>query len=140
LEAENVKELADLHKQLQNLAGTMDLTFNQYTFGMKTAFKNFLPFNIDHLKENRVLQSTAASYLIPFVSKQLNDPNGIFMGVNAFNNSLVFIDPFTSRNNNVNIFGVSGSGKSVTAKILKHLNYYYHIKFTVFITQLKMLY
>lgn len=123
LEAENVKELADLHKQLQNLAGTMDLTFNQYTFGMKTAFKNFLPFNIDHLKENRVLQSTAASYLIPFISKQLYDPNGIFMGVNAFNNSLVFIDPFTSRNNNVNIFGVSGSGKSVTAKILMNRLY-----------------
>ena len=72
----------------------------------------------DHLNENKILQSTAASYLMPFVSKQLSDPNGIFMGVNAYNNSLVFIDPFTSRNNNINIFGVSGSGKSVTAKIL----------------------
>ncbi len=123
LEAADEKELAELHKQLQNLAGTMDLTFNQYTFGMKTAFKNFLPFSTDHLKENRILQSTAASYLMPFISKQLNDPNGIFMGANAFNNSLVFIDPFTSRNNNINIFGVSGSGKSVTAKILMNRLY-----------------
>jgi len=118
LEADTEEKLNDLHKELQNITGGMDMTFNRYTFGQKKAFQNFLPFTIDHLKENRILQSTAVSYLLPFVSKQLDDPNGIFMGVNAYNNSLVFIDPFTSRNNNVNIFGVSGSGKSVTSKIL----------------------
>lgn len=123
LEANDEKKLSQLHKTLQNIAGSMDMTFNQYTFGQKTAFKNFLPFNIDHLKENRILQSTAVSYMVPFVSKQLNDPNGIFLGVNAYNNSLVFIDPFTSRNSNINIFGVSGSGKSVTAKILMNRLY-----------------
>jgi type IV secretory pathway VirB4 component len=123
LEAEDEKQLSALHKQLQNTASSMDLTFNQYTFGQKKAFKNFLPFAEDHVKENRILQSTAASYLMPFVSKQLQDPKGIFLGVNAYNNSLVFIDPFTSRNNNINIFGVSGSGKSVTSKILMNRLY-----------------
>jgi len=123
LEAEDEKELVKLHKQLQNITGTMDMTFNQYTYGQKKAFKNFLPFNLDHVQENRILQSTAASYLLPFVSKQLNDPEGIFMGVNAYNNSLAFVNPFTSRNNNINIFGVSGSGKSVTAKILMNRLY-----------------
>lgn len=123
LEAEDEKELIKLHKQLQNIMGTMDLTFNQYTYGQKKAFKNFLPFNIDHVQENRILQSTAASYLLPFVSKQLNDPEGIFVGVNAYNNSLAFVNPFTSRNNNINIFGVSGSGKSVTSKILMNRLY-----------------
>jgi type IV secretory pathway VirB4 component len=101
----------------------MDITFNQYTYGHKQAFKNMLPFNHDAIRENRILQSTAASYLMPFVSKQLNDPDGICMGVNSYNNSLVFINPFTSRNNNINIFGVSGSGKSVTAKMLIHRLY-----------------
>jgi conjugal transfer ATP-binding protein TraC len=123
LDADNIKELTGLHKQLQNIAGSMDITFNQYTFGHKKAFKNFLPFVTDHVKENRILQSTAVSYLMPFVSKQLNDPDGIFMGINAYDNSLVFIDPFTSRNNNINIFGVSGSGKSVTSKILMNRLY-----------------
>ncbi|QQS43859.1 ATP-binding protein [Candidatus Roizmanbacteria bacterium] len=123
LEAEDENELKAYHKELQTIAGSMDLTFNQYTFGHKQAFKNFLPFTQDHLQENRILQSTAVSYLMPFVSKQLNDPDGIFMGVNAYNESLVFIDPFTSRNNNVNIFGVSGSGKSVTSKVLMNRLY-----------------
>jgi len=123
LDAENEAKLNEMHKQLQNITGSMDLTFNQYTYGHKQAFKNFMPFNQDFLHENRILQSTAVSYLMPFVSKQLQDPNGILMGVNAYNDSLVFIDPFTSRNNNVNIFGVSGSGKSVTAKILMNRLY-----------------
>ncbi len=123
LEAQDEKELSALHKQLQNITGTMDITFNQYTYGQKKAFKNFLPFNIDHIQENRILQSTAASYLLPFVSKQLNDPEGVFIGVNAYNNSLAFVNPFTSRNNNINIFGVSGSGKSVTSKILMNRLY-----------------
>jgi hypothetical protein len=123
LEGKSEAELTHLQKELQNITGAMDITFNQYTFGHKKAFKNFLPFNIDHVKENRILQSTAASYLMPFVSKQLNDPEGIFMGVNAYNNSLVFIDPFTSRNNNINILGVSGSGKSVTSKTLMNRLY-----------------
>ena len=123
LEAEDEKQLNELHKQLQTIAGSMDLTFNQYTFGQKQGYKNFLPFNQDHVQENRILQSTAVSYLMPFVSKQLNDQTGIFMGINAYNESLVFIDPFTSRNNNVNIFGVSGSGKSATSKILMNRMY-----------------
>jgi len=123
LEADSKKELDALHKELQNIAGSMDLTFNQYTFGQKQAFKNFLPFAQDHLQENRILQSTAVSYLMPFVSKHLQDADGIFMGVNAYNDSLIFMDPFTSRNNNMNIFGVSGSGKSVTSKVLMNRLY-----------------
>ncbi len=123
LEADTQKGLDALHKELQNIAGSMDLTFNQYTFGQKQAFKNFLPFAQDHVQENRILQSTAVSYLMPFVSKHLQDPDGIFMGVNVYNDSLIFMDPFTSRNNNINIFGVSGSGKSVTSKVLMNRLY-----------------
>ncbi len=123
LEANSVDELTQYHKQLQSLVGSMDMTFNQYSFGHKKAFKNFMPFVMDHIKENRILQSTAVSYLMPFISKQLHDPNGIFLGMNAYDSSLVFIDPFTSRNNNINIFGVSGSGKSVTSKLLMNRLY-----------------
>lgn len=123
LEAENEQKMNEYHKQLENLTGTIDLTFNQYSFGQKKAFRNFIPFNHDNLQENRVLQTTAASYLLPFISKQLTDPQGIFMGMNSYNSSLVFIDPFTSRNNNINILGVSGSGKSVTSKILMNRLY-----------------
>ncbi len=39
LEASDEKELALLHKELQNISQTMDLTFNRYTFGQKKIAK-----------------------------------------------------------------------------------------------------
>jgi len=55
---------------------------------------------------------------MPFITKQIHDPDGIFLGFNAYHESLVFVNPFTVRNSNVNILGVSGAGKSVTAKAM----------------------
>src|SRR5262249_51493541 len=75
------------------------------------------------LKQNKLFQSSAVAYLSPFVAKQIHDPKGIFLGVNKFHNSLVFVNPFTVderniNNSNINIFGQSGMGKSFTAKLL----------------------
>jgi len=52
----------------------MEMTFNTYTLA-KGSLENFLPFNsVVSVKTGS--SSTAASYLMPFVSKQLHDPDG----------------------------------------------------------------
>ncbi len=120
--AANSKESLDtLHRSFINLCESMEVIFNTYAYGQFMGLKNFLPVNQDVVKEDRIIQSSAASYLMPFVAKSLYNPDGIFIGTNVYHNSLVFLNPFTeelTENNNVNIFGVSGSGKSVTSKIL----------------------
>lgn len=118
LEATSKDELKKIDKELRNLTDAIEFTFTPYRFGQKKAFETMMPFNNDTLKQNRILQSTAASYLMPFVTKQIYDPEGIFLGINAYHDTLVFVNPFTVRNSNVNILGVSGAGKSVTAKTL----------------------
>jgi len=118
LEATSKEELKKIDKELRNLTDAIEFTFTPYRFGQKKAFETMMPFNNDTLKQNRILQSTAASYLMPFVTKQIYDPEGIFLGINAYHDTLVFVNPFTVRNSNVNILGVSGAGKSVTAKTL----------------------
>lgn len=118
LEGETKEDLKKLHKELKNITDSMEFTFSRYTYGQKKAFEATLPFHTDTIKQNKLFQSTAASYLMPFVSKQFSDPDGIFLGINAYQSSLVFVNPFTVRNSNVNILGVSGAGKSVTAKTL----------------------
>lgn len=118
IEAGSKEELIELDKQFQDLTNSMDIVFNTYTFGQKKAYKTLLPTVHDAVGHNRILQSTAVSYFMPFVSKQLNDPDGIFFGINIYNGNLVFVNPFTARNNNMNIFGVSGAGKSITSKVL----------------------
>lgn len=117
IEAESKKALLELHKSFQNLVDSMEFTFNTYTFEQRKGFLSLLPFNKDEVKETRILQTSAVSYLVPFLSKQLNDPKGIFLGFNAYNKSLVLIDLFKARNSNINIFGTSGSGKTVAAKL-----------------------
>ena len=57
----------------------------------------------------------------PFISSTIFDPNGIFIGTNIYNNSLVFIDRYNTekyKNANICIFGTSGAGKSFYTKLL----------------------
>jgi len=118
LEAKSQEELKQLHKEVKNISDALELSLTKYIFAQKKAYETMLPFHTDTLKQNRILQSSAVSYLIPFITKQIHDPDGIFLGFNAYHESLVFVNPFTVRNSNVNILGVSGAGKSVTAKAM----------------------
>lgn len=118
LQGKDKEELKKLHKELKNITDAIEFSLTRYIYSQKKAFETMLPFNQDLIKHNRILQSTAASYLIPFVTKQIHDPDGVFLGIHAYHDSLVLLNPFTVRNSNVNILGVSGAGKSVTAKVL----------------------
>ncbi len=123
LEAKDKEELKLLHKELKNITDGIELHLTKYLYGQKKAFETILPLHQDKLNQNRILQSSAVAFLTPFVAKQIHDPKGIFLGVNRYHNSLVFVNPFTIderniSNSNINIFGQSGMGKSVTAKLL----------------------
>ena len=70
-------------------------------------------------KRNILTSGLLATY--PFISSTIFDSNGIFIGTNIYNNSLVFIDRYDSRkykNANICIFGTSGAGKSFYTKLL----------------------
>ena len=57
----------------------------------------------------------------PFISSNIFDKNGVFIGTNIYNNSLIFIDKYDVnkyKNANISIFGTSGSGKSFFIKLM----------------------
>ena len=73
----------------------------------------------DAAKRNILTSGLLATY--PFISSTIFDPNGIFIGTNIYNNSLVFIDRYNTnkyKNANICIFGTSGAGKSFYTKLL----------------------
>ena len=70
-------------------------------------------------KRNVLTTSLIATY--PFISSSIYDENGIFIGKNIYNDSLIFIDRFNKekyKNANMCVFGTSGAGKSFYTKLL----------------------
>ena len=77
--------------------------------------------NIDIKKSARrnILTSGLLS-TYPFISASIFDENGIFIGRNIYNNSLIFIDRYNTnkyKNANMCVFGTSGSRKIILYKI-----------------------
>ena len=72
----------------------------------------------DAAKRNVLTNGLVATY--PFISSAIFDEEGIFIGTNIYNNSLVFIDRYNTqkyKNANICIFGTSGAGKSFYTKL-----------------------
>ena len=87
-----------------------------------------LPLNLKNTLANNIYITTdALANMFPFYAKSLIDNNGIIFGYNQIENSLCFIDIFSSKYENANmcIFGMSGSGKSYFAKLLILRNFFY---------------
>ena len=101
--------------------------------GMQTRRANFrqeellscLPIMQNHemIKEaaRRNILTSGLLSTYPFISSTIFDQDGIFIGTNIYNNSLVFINRYDNqkyKNANICIFGTSGAGKSFYTKLL----------------------
>ena len=116
--ADNKQQLIEYDQKFQDETQDIEFTFNTYSFAQKKAYQSIMPLCQNSTKEEHLLQTSAVVNILPFLTRNLNDPSGIFFGVSHYNNSLLFIDIFKARNANMNIFGTSGSGKSVIAKLI----------------------
>lgn len=86
-------------------------------FEQQEAFLSTLPLGLDELNVNYLMNSSAASSFFPFISSELSMENGILLGINLADNSLVLFDRFAFENAHMVVFARSGSGKSYTAKL-----------------------
>ena len=73
----------------------------------------------DRSKRNLLTEGAASCY--PFTSYEMCDDNGILLGVNKYNSSLIIADIFNSavyKNANIAILGTSGAGKTFTMQLM----------------------
>ena len=123
--AEDIKELEYNLNKIEGIAQSKGMQTRRANFIQEECFLAGLPIleNKEIIKEaaKRNILTTGLLSTYPFISSTIFDKNGIFIGTNIYNNSLVFIDRYDTnkyKNANICIFGTSGAGKSFYTKLL----------------------
>lgn len=112
-------------KEMKKLLNAQDMDSISCLFVEEQAFLSALPLlkldkSIYARSKRNVLTSGAAS-CYPFTSFEMSDKDGILMGVNTANSSLVIVDIFNStiyKNANISIMGTTGAGKTFTLQLM----------------------
>ena len=125
LYANTIKELEYNLNKIEGIAQSKGMQTRRANFRQEECFLAGLPImeNKEIIKEaaKRNILTTGLLATYPFISSTIFDKNGIFIGTNIYNNSLVFIDRYNTekyKNANICIFGTSGAGKSFYTKLL----------------------
>ena len=111
--------------ELKKLMISRDLDVQTCSFCQEQAFLSAMPLaslerRLYERSRRNVLTLGAAS-CYPFTSYEMCDDNGILLGVNKHNNSLIVVDIFDSqvyKNANIAILGTSGAGKTFTLQLM----------------------
>ena len=125
LYSEEIKELEYFLNKIEGITQSKGMQTIRANFRQEELYCSCLPLmnNVDLIKEvaKRNILTTGLLATYPFISSTIFDKEGIFIGTNIYNNSLVFIDRYDTKkykNANICIFGTSGAGKSFYTKLL----------------------
>ena len=119
--AEDAETLEQRVTAVEQLCVSVDMIARRCDYKQEQAFLSTLPVlaldpDIERKSRRNALTSgVAASF--PFASYELSDKNGVFLGINMYNKTPVFLDPYDDykyTNGNWWIGGSSGAGKTFT--------------------------
>ena len=122
---ENQTEVEYLVNKVEGILQSSGLSTRRGNFRQEPIFISCSPIMINSreireaARRNVLSNSLVATY--PFISSNIFDEKGIFIGTNIYNNSIILIDRFNKekyKNANMCVFGTSGAGKSFYIKTI----------------------
>nr|WP_012386980.1 DUF87 domain-containing protein [Sulfolobus islandicus]ABE99654.1 putative TrbE protein [Sulfolobus islandicus] len=111
-------ELLEKEKRIKEIANARLLSIDvpkyiqRELYEFKTSVSAFTSFSI----EKNFIDSISAGAFYPFISEDLVDEGGVFLGISGSNSPVIF-NPYSRNNYNIVILGETGSGKSMTTKV-----------------------
>lgn len=114
---------ADTEKELENITEAMTTTarknlcqLGMLSFQQLDGLNTALPIGNNKIDILRTLTTESLAVFLPFKVQEVQHTNGIYYGQNAISKNMILLDRKELLNGNSFILGVSGSGKSFTAK------------------------
>lgn len=115
--------IADSKKQLDSDTETIQSVARKHLCQMSTlkwqqmdGFNTVLPYGLRKIHALRTMTTESTAVLIPFHTQEIMQPGGIYYGQNAVSKNMLVADRRKLLNGNSFRLGVSGSGKSFSAK------------------------
>jgi len=117
-----MKKLKKIETEIRQMLREDFIEVNSPLFMQKKLFFYNTKADLFGQKINIVKPIYADSYTItafyPFISDEIRDEGGIFIGINPLTGGPITYNPFTHKNKNIVILGDTGSGKSMTTKVM----------------------
>ncbi|MEK3867408.1 ATP-binding protein [Paenibacillus sp. FSL H7-0716] len=122
--------VADSKEQLDSDTETLLTTarkhlcqFSTLSYQQMDGLNTVLPYGLRKVHALRTLTTESTAVFIPFSAQEIMHPDGIYYGQNVISKNMIVANRKQLLNGNSFILGVSGSGKSFTAKreIVNHI-------------------
>lgn len=113
------KTLEQLNQDTESLLATARKHLCQLAilkYQQMDGLNTVLPYGVRKINTLRTLTTESLAVFTPFRVQEINHENGIYYGLNVISKNMIIADRRQLLNGNSFILGVSGSGKSFTAK------------------------
>lgn len=113
---ETPEKLEILSDAIEQIAGKNMCQMGILRYQQLDGLETVLPFGVRKINALRTLTTESLAVFIPFKVQEIRHENGVFYGQNTISKNMIMVDRKQLLNGNSFILGVSGSGKSFTAK------------------------
>ncbi|MBR2588109.1 MAG: ATP-binding protein [Bacilli bacterium] len=113
---ETPEKLEIVSDAIEQIAGKNMCQMGILRYQQLDGLETVLPFGVRKINALRTLTTESLAVFIPFKVQEIRHENGVFYGQNTISKNMIMVDRKQLLNGNSFILGVSGSGKSFTAK------------------------
>ncbi|MBR3867787.1 MAG: ATP-binding protein [Clostridia bacterium] len=114
--AETLEELNSDTEAIQSTGRKHMCQLGVLKYQQLDGFNATLPIGINKIEARRTLTTESLAVFMPFKVQEIQHDGGVFQGVNVISKNMIIVNRKFLLNGNCFILGVSGSGKSFTAK------------------------